>query len=648
MNRFLVVILLLFGVHQIHGQDDYFEIWQDETQTDSARAKAYYTYLYLNYMFDDPDSTIILVENLKAFAKKNNDTYSIGLGQFLKANSYYFSGDYINALKFGEEALKTFEQHTDKLKLSQTLSLIGEIYSDQGDNVKALDYIKRSSKIAEEIDNTIQRVNTITLIGNIYFNQEDYGNALSYYKQSLELTKNDTISLDYSNSLFSIGSTYMREGDYSAALEYFNKSEVIYRELGEQVGLSNILYEKGNVYAEQEKFNIALEFYKESLKVDEEYEIYYNAMIKYLGIGQLYKRMSQFREARDFCTQSLELSEEFGILSIEEESCECLYEAYKNLGNLSKAVEFNDRYKALKESLSEEQTVLKLQQMEFSKQVEADSLKQVEIDLRKQIAFDRDLNRKDRNKNIAIGIGLLFLIISGAYYSRYRYTKKSKNIIENEKERSENLLLNILPAEIAEELKEKGKADARNFDTVSMLFTDFKGFTQVSEKLSAEDLLAELNICFKAFDLICTKYNIEKIKTIGDAYMAAGGLPVPEDISVKNTVLAALEMQAFITDRIAEKKNNNDLYFEMRLGIHTGPVVAGIVGVKKFQYDIWGDTVNTAARMESSGEVGKVNISEDTYQLIKDDKDFTFEHRGMIKAKGKGEINMYFVSKSTF
>ena len=646
MNRFLIAILLLLSVHQLYGQDEYFDIWQDETQTDSTRAKAYYTYLYLNYMFDDPDSTIILVENLKAFAEKNNDSYSIGLGQFLKANSYYYSGDYINALKFGEEALITFEQHPDKLKISQTLSLVGEIYSDQGDNIKALDYIKRSSKIAEEIDNTIQRVNTITLIGNIYFNQEDYGNALTYYKQSLDLTKNDTLSLDYGNSLFSIGSTYMREGDYNKSLEYYNKSEVIYRELGEQVGLSNILYEKGNVYTEQEQFNIALEFYLESLRVDEEYEIYYNAMIKYLGIGQLYKRMNQFSKAKSYCTQSLELAEGFGILAIEEESCECLYEAYKNLGNLNKAIEFNDRYKALKESLSAEDTALKLQQMEFSKQVEADSLKQVEIDLRKEMAYQDDLNKKNTNKNIAIGVGILFLILSGASYSRYRYTKKSKNIIENEKERSENLLLNILPSEIAEELKEKGKADARNFDSVSMLFTDFKGFTQVSEHLSAEDLLAELNVCFKAFDLICTKYNIEKIKTIGDAYMAAGGLPIPEAISVKNTVLAALEMQTFISDRIVEKQSNNELFFEMRLGIHTGPVVAGIVGVKKFQYDIWGDTVNTAARMESSGEVGKVNISEHTFQLIKDDTDFSFEHRGKIKAKGKGEINMYFVTKS--
>jgi adenylate cyclase len=232
-------------------------------------------------------------------------------------------------------------------------------------------------------------------------------------------------------------------------------------------------------------------------------------------------------------------------------------------------------------------------------------------------------------------------------WSSLNFVRKSRAALKIEKDRSEELLLNILPEEIAEELKEKGSVNTQEHNLVSILFTDFKSFTQTAANMTPKNLVEEINVCFKAFDLIVEKYQIEKIKTIGDAYMAAGGLPHPFEHSFKNVLLAGLEMQEFITKRVAENKQNNIPAFEMRLGIHAGPIVAGIVGVKKFQYDVWGDTVNTASRMESNCEVGRVNISETLYDIVKDYPEFDFEYRGEIAAKGKGEVKMYFVNLKT-
>ena len=216
--------------------------------------------------------------------------------------------------------------------------------------------------------------------------------------------------------------------------------------------------------------------------------------------------------------------------------------------------------------------------------------------------------------------------------------QQKHNELITEKKRSDDLLLNILPEEVAEELKAKGSSEARYFDHVSVLFTDFVNFTNAGERMSPRELVNELDHCFKAFDEICSRYGIEKIKTIGDAYMAVCGLPVAVEDHAAQTVHAALEIRNYIASR---KKQFPDTSFHIRIGVHSGSVVAGIVGVKKFAYDIWGDTVNTAARMEQSGEPGMVNISGTTYELIKDK--FQCNFRGQITAKNKGPMDMYFV-----
>ncbi|WP_036096390.1 adenylate/guanylate cyclase domain-containing protein [Leptospira weilii] len=212
-----------------------------------------------------------------------------------------------------------------------------------------------------------------------------------------------------------------------------------------------------------------------------------------------------------------------------------------------------------------------------------------------------------------------------------------------ERKKSDSLLLNILPETVAEELKRNDFVVPIRYESVTVLFTDMAGFTKIAETMSPEELLNELDLFFREFDSIVKRHGVEKIKTIGDAYMAAGGLPLANKTHSIDAVLCGLEFQKFMRLKKRERESNGRPYWELRLGIHTGSVVAGVVGTEKFAYDIWGDSVNTASRMESSGIPGEVNISSETYEKIKDL--FICEHRGKIKAKNKGEIDMYLVKK---
>lgn len=214
--------------------------------------------------------------------------------------------------------------------------------------------------------------------------------------------------------------------------------------------------------------------------------------------------------------------------------------------------------------------------------------------------------------------------------------------LQHEKDKSDSLLANMLPKGTAEEIMSKGKADKRKYNFVTVLFSDIQGFTRIAEEMNPETLIDELDRFFFHFDSVAEKYRIEKIKTIGDAYMCAGGIPERNRTNPVEVVLAALEMQKYMQAMKSDPSRPAARFWDIRIGIHTGTVVAGVVGHKKITYDIWGDTVNTASRMESSGEAGKINISGTTYEFVKEY--FTCDYRGRMPVKYKGDLDMYFVT----
>ncbi|NQV52089.1 MAG: tetratricopeptide repeat protein [Flavobacteriales bacterium] len=607
MKRVLFFMSALLFALAIQAQtqanlDSVYTVWQDETQSDSVRVSAFQKYTWNGFLYSKPDSAMRLAEDLHSYAKAHNYPKAAASGFIIQGASNHIKGNYPLALDYNEKALKIQEEIGYKKGMAISLNNIGLIYAELGNDMRALEYYEKALKLNEEIDERIEVASCLGNIAGIYIDQGKYSLALEYLEKTLKTMEEFGIKRGVATCLANIGEIYNLQGDYSKAMEYNLRALNMREEIGEKQGIAGSL----------------------------------------ISIGFLHKVQRNYPSAIDFCKRGLDLAGEIKALQGEKEACQCLYDTYKAMGKGNEALVYIERIQVIDDSLNTEETTKKLQQMEFAKRVFADSTAKAEEARLVEEAHKEEVQKGKQTRNIAIASGLFFLLLSGGFYSRWRYVRKSNAIVEKEKERSNNLLLNILPADIAEELKLFGKAEARDFDMVSILFSDFKGFTEASAKLSAQDLVREINTCFEAFDGIMAKYGIEKIKTIGDAYMAAGGLPVPTDDSVKNTVLAAIEMQAFIGARSEELGARGLPFFEMRVGIHTGPVVAGIVGVKKFQYDIWGDTVNTASRMESAGEVGKVNVSHATYELLKDDADFSFESRGKIEAKGKGKMEMWF------
>jgi len=236
---------------------------------------------------------------------------------------------------------------------------------------------------------------------------------------------------------------------------------------------------------------------------------------------------------------------------------------------------------------------------------------------------------------------LIANILESAYQRSLGELNKRNKQIENEKKRSDDLLLNILPKEVADELKETGTYEPRQFDNVSVVFADIINFTKISQHLGPKRLVEELNFIFSEFDKIMKKHGLEKIKTIGDAYLAVSGLPDEVPDHAIRAIKASIDLQKFMNKFLSSKSSEKTPFFEMRLGINSGPVVGGIVGKNKFAYDIWGDTVNKAARLEQHSSAGRINISGRTYDLVKNE--FNCTYRGQIETKNNDLIDMYYV-----
>lgn len=585
------------------------------------------------YFGTDPEKAITVGHRAEKLSRKIN--YLKGAAYALKyiGIAYYYQGNYIESLNTWQKSLAVFDSINDRVGMANIQSNIGAIYYNEGDYTSALDYYLKSLTTSEEIKDTLRIVTALTNIGAVYNDKPaTHDKALGYSLRALKLSEAIGAMDAVATTSLNIGEIYLFRKQNAQALEYFQKS------LDAMKGTDGTVYTMvsiAKVYTSEGQYDKALSYLDEALSIADQLNAIPNKTHALVAKAEIFHLQKKEQKALSLYKEAVQYAKSINAFIDLGKAYQGLDDIYKKTQNFDSAYKYQTLFIGVRDSLYNIETDKLLSDQMFNFQMEK---KQREIDLLKenQELVDQDLRKQKIIRNLVTAgfvSVIIFLVV----------VVLQKKRISREKVRSENLLLNILPYEIAEELKEQGKSDARDFDQVTVIFTDFKEFTGLSERMTAKELVEEINFYFMAFDRIVTKYKVEKIKTIGDAYMAAGGLPVPNKDSVKNVVMAAIEMQQVVVEKQADQTDQLSALFNMRIGIHTGPVVAGIVGVKKFQYDIWGDTVNTASRMESAGDVGRVNISGSTYEQIKNYPEFTFEYRGKVEAKGKGKLDMYFV-----
>ena len=562
--------------------------------------------------------------------------------KLLRSLAYNEINDLQLSLKYAEELIVLSKSENNAMFLHSGYLQKGNNYRLLGDLEIALDAFMKSGEAAVIAKYTEGEGIANMSIADIYSLKGNFSNAETYYNKAIELLRKTNDSISLATALSNAGDELFLNKKYDAALHYFEEAGLIFKKANHAIGMAYYLGSVGMVYAEQGKEELAKKHLNEAIAMLEELQDYYgiSAFLPYLAA--IYARQNDLTAALRYAKRSLELATTYGLKEQISEANLQLSKLYEQAGNSAESYKYYRNHIAYRDSVKNIKSVQETANLRTNYEV---SQKQIEVDLHKKESEILELKgKRQRNLNYAAVITtVLIVLLALSLYQRYSFIKKTNRIIEEEKNKSDKLLRNILPEETALELKESGKVKAQKFESVTVLFTDFKNFTRSSSNLSPENLVRSVNYYFSKFDGVMDKHGMEKIKTMGDSYMCAGGLHFHKADHALKMVQAAFEISQIMdeTKKIAEE---NIMPYDIRIGIHTGPVVAGVVGTRKFAYDIWGDTVNVASRMESSSEPGKINISEKTYLLIKDS--FDCSYRGELEVKNKGMMKMYYVNSA--
>ena len=608
-----------------------------------------------------------------------NIFFAIYLSVFISnsAASDSFALQVRQEINAASEALVNIEQIPDVNQKINILSRLADAYEQAGNYAKALNFYQRTYQYQQALSPKI-KADLLLKLCNTSWRVSDLEPALDYGLQALRIYENMQNFKGVAETLHNIGIVYDYLGANKKSLDYHNRALRLRKKMDDKKGIADSLNNLGIIKHKMGKFDSVLDYYLESLQIRREINDKAGVASSYNNIGVLYNALKEYKKALDYYGRSLKQHQTLGNKYEAANNLNNIGEVHISLGNYSKALasleqalslaqtinakdivrenylflsKFHQAQDDYKNALAYYQLSVKLYKLITSadiKQKTADLQAKYQTEKKeKEIALlrkDNDIKQLQLTKQTLIqrsfiGGFILSLMVLFFIFNRYQIKKKAHEQISLEKDKSDKLLQNILPNKVAADLKEKGYTNPESFEHVSVFFSDIVGFTKISSDLDPKVLINELNTLFTAFDNIIEKNQCERIKTIGDAYFAVCGIPDENTNHAHNMVRSALEIMTYLEEH---NKNPDNIAWQIRVGIHSGQVVGGVVGIKKYIYDVFGDTINTASRMESNSEPMRINISESTYQHVK--ADFNCEYRGSMDVKGKGKLNMYFVN----
>lgn len=539
-------------------------------------------------------------------------------------------------LPYAQKAVAVSQHLPYKELYAQALVSLGNIHTDATDFAVALDCYKEAEQVALEHNVHIYHSQAVGNTGHVYRNLGDYATALEYYEKALSIANSYLERADIIQWLTAIGTAYQHLGKYELAYEYFTKSLKLAEQHSQKSQLTSGLGNMGIVLMNLKRPVEAIEYLKRALAIDIELGNKAGVARQYGNLGTaLIETTDDFDEALEYYNKALaidtELNNQYNILVWRGQSA-TIY-AIPEYSKYNPLLAESEMLKVIEEShaIGQKSMVAHMHEALTHLYEHQERWKEYGYHLKKYYQTDKEL----QSEKVSRQTQML------EHRRKLEEGERDRQVKLARFQEQEKILLNILPAPIAERILNGEKQIADHCDNVSVFFSDIVGFTKLSAQVSPAELVEMLNQLFTEFDRVARKYGLEKIKTIGDAYMAVAGVPDPMENHAENTARFALEvmdiMQAY------RERTGNAL--EIRVGLHTGSAVAGVIGENKFAYDLWGDAINTASRMESHGEPGKIQVSDDFRNRLPDN--FIFEERGELEVKGKGKMKTWFLVKQT-